>query len=250
MAKKRCDLLQDKLTTLYAKLERRDNLSEGEKVSLAGCADRLVEARRGFDLVRQGDRPGQSTLLVKGVAVRYRVLHQGQRQITAVHVAGDFVDLHSFLLKEMDHAVGALSDCDVLLFPHEKLLNLTETQPHLTRLLWLSTLIDASVHREWLVAMGRRTAAQQIAHLICELYVRLSVVENVTDHTFSLPITQVDIGDILGLSSVHVNRTLQSLREEKLFTWNKQTIQILDWPGLQKRAEFDPLYLHISKEPR
>jgi CRP-like cAMP-binding protein len=243
-------LHEAQLSTLFWKLDERDEVTPDERAAIADCVGREMAMRAGGDLVREGDRPAQSTLLVQGFAVRYRVLRHGQRQITAVHIPGDFVDLHSLLLKQMDHAVGALTDCEVLLFPHDRLTTLTQIHPHLTRLLWLSTLIDAAAHREWLVAIGRRTAAQHIAHLICELYVRLKVIRSVEDQTFSLPITQIELGDILGLSAVHVNRTLQALREEKLFTWHKQTVRILDWQRLQEWAEFDPLYLHLSREPR
>src|SRR3569623_1311041 len=117
----------------------------------------------------------------------------------------------------MDHSVGALSRCRTIMFPHERLTWITEQYPHLTRELWLMTLLDGSIHREWLVAMGRRSASQQMAHLICELYVRLGITGLVHDDTFSFPITQTELGDALGLSAVHVNRVLQELRTERLF---------------------------------
>ncbi len=189
-------------------------------------------------------------LVVTGFTTRYRDLSDGKRQITAIHIPGDFVDLHSFLLKEMDHSVGALSTCRVITFPHRNLTRLTEQHPHLTRLLWLLTLLDSAINREWIVAMGRRSAAEQLAHLICEFCARLEVIGQVKDMTFTLPITQVELSDALGISPVHVNRVLQELRGENLFTWQNQTIRILDWPRLQERAEFDPLYLHLNREPR
>jgi CRP-like cAMP-binding protein len=167
----------------------------------------------------------------------------------AIHIAGDFVDLHSLLIKEMDHSVGALSPTRVIRFPHVLLQRLTETHPHLTRLLWLMTLIDSSIHREWLVAASR-SAPEQLAHLICELYTRLSVTDLVHDNRFTLPVTQMELGEALGLSAVHINRTLQQLRAEGLFTWQNQEIRILDWPALKQRASFDPRYLHLVKEPR
>jgi CRP-like cAMP-binding protein len=234
----------------FRKLERRDTLTPGERLALIEAAgdERVFPA--GADLVREGQRPDISTLVVEGFTTRYRLLSDGQRQITAIHTPGDFVDLHSFVLKEMDHSVGALSRCRTIAFPHERLTRITEQLPHLTRVLWLMTLLDGSIHREWLVAMGRRSASQQMAHLVCELYVRLGIVGLVRDATFNLPITQTELGDALGLSAVHVNRVLQELRTEDLFTWQGQTIRILDWEGLQQRAEFDPRYLHLTTEPR
>ena len=238
------------LDDLFDKLACRDALAEDERLALLDRMEPGAHYRAGSDLVREGDRPNRSTLLVSGLATRYRVLSHGQRQITAIHIPGDFVDLHSLLIKTMDHSVGALTDCDVVVFPHTRLVEITERYPHLTRLLWLSTLLDGAIHREWLVAMGRRPSAQQMAHLICEFYLRLSVVHRVEDMTFTLPLTQIELGDVLGMSAVHVNRVLQGLRAENLFTWEGQTIRILDWPALQRRAEFDPTYLHLVRQPR
>lgn len=238
------------LDTFFRKLERRDTLTADERLALIEAAGEERNFAAGADLVREGQRPQVSTLVIEGFTTRYRLLSDGQRQITAIHVPGDFVDLHSFVLKEMDHSVGALSRCRTIMFPHERLTHITEQHPHLTRVLWLMTLLDGAIHREWLVAMGRRSAPQQMAHLICELYVRLGVTGLVRDSTFTLPITQIELGDALGLSAVHVNRVLQELRTENLFTWQGHTIHILDWPRLQDRAEFDPRYLHLNSEPR
>jgi CRP-like cAMP-binding protein len=238
------------LEAFFNKLQRRDGLSEAEKQALIAAAGTEAEFSAGSDLVREGDWPGRSILILSGFATRYRVLKAGERQITAIHVPGDFVDLHSFVLKEMDHSVGALSHCRIRYFPHEGLRDITERFPHLTRVLWLMTLLDSSIHREWIVAMGRRSAGAQLAHLICELYVRLGIIGLVENQSFSLPITQVELSDALGISAVHVNRVLQELRTENLFTWHNQTIHILDWPGLQQRAEFDERYLHLQNVPR
>lgn len=238
------------LAPFFRKLECRDALTSAEHDALAGCATAVVDYPAGADLVREGDRPAHSTLVVTGFATRYRVLSEGQRQITAIHVPGDFVDLHSFPLKQMDHNVGALSACRVVQFPHQALVGITERWPHLTRLLWLMTLLDGAIFREWIVAMGRRSAVEQLAHLVCELYVRLGIVGLVNGQHFTLPATQADLGDALGLSAVHINRVLQELRAEKLISWQAQTVEVLDWPALQARAEFDPRYLHLQREPR
>jgi CRP-like cAMP-binding protein len=238
------------LATFLRKLETRDALSEEERRALIACAGDFVSFPAGGDLVREGDRPTVSMLVIDGFTSRYHDSPDGGRQITAIHIPGDFVDLHSLLIKQMDHSVGALSDCRVLRFPHVRLQALTETHPHLTRLLWLMTLIDSAIHREWLVAAGR-PAPEQIAHLICELYVRLGVTGLVgPDRDFTLPLTQMQLAEALGLSVVHINRSLQQLRSEGLFTWQNQSLHILDWEGLQRRASFDETYLHLVREPR
>jgi CRP-like cAMP-binding protein len=235
---------------LIRKLEQRDRLSQEEKRVLEGAMVRVKEFRPDEDMIREGDRPTESTLLLEGFAARYKVLTDGKRQITAIHVAGDFVDLHSFLLKQMDHAVLAITHCTVGAVPHETLREITESHPHLGRLLWLSTLIDGAIHREWLVAMGRRPAAHHTAHLLCELFLRLQAVGLTKDNSFRLPLTQTELGDTLGLSTVHVNRVLQDLRGGGLITWRGDTVVIEDWPRLKQFAEFDPTYLSLQNEPR
>ena len=238
------------LSRLFLKLDCRDRITDDERKALVDRVGPLVHFRANADLVREGDRPEQSTLLVNGFTTRYRVLKQGQRQITAIHIPGDFVDLHSFPLKEMDHSVGALTDCDVVTMSHRALAEITEQYPHLTRLLWLSTLLDGAIHREWLVGIGRRSATQQLAHLVCEFFERLRIVELVDGMGFRFPVTQAQLADVLGMSAVHVNRTLQELRAQRFFTWEGPLINITDWDGLQRFAEFDPLYLHGRREAR
>jgi CRP-like cAMP-binding protein len=232
------------------KLEVRDALSSDERDVIERMFTEVSLVKAGEDIVRDGERPGRSTLVVSGVAARYKVLKEGERQITALHLGGDFVDLHSFLLKQMDHGVTAISQCRVATVPHETLTRLSVSHPHLTRLFWLLTLLDGAMHREWLVAMGRRTALGRLAHLLCELKVRLNVSEGRTDNDFVMPVTQVDLSDILGLSSVHVNRVLQELRGDNLIAWKGVNVSILDWDGLRELAEFDDRYLHLVREPR
>ncbi len=217
---------------------------------LEGIIARGKEFRPDEDMIREGDRPAESTLLLSGFAARYKLVSNGKRQITAIHIPGDFIDLHSFLLKNMDHAVMTMTPCTVGLVPHDTLHRITESHPHLTRLLWLSTLIDGAIHREWLVAMGRLRAVTHTAHLLCELFVRLQVVGLTKDNTFEFPVTQAELGDTLGLSTVHVNRVLQELRANKLIMWRGNMVVIEDWQRLKEFAEFDPTYLSLQDEPR
>jgi CRP-like cAMP-binding protein len=235
---------------LIRKLEERDVLSAEEKEVLSSALSRPRSVKADEDMVREGDRPSESILIVDGFASRYKVLQSGRRQITAIHVPGDFVDLHGFLLKKMDHAVGTLTPCTIATIPHDKLRDITERYPHLTRLLWLSTLVDSSIHREWLVAMGRRSAREHMAHIVCELFVRLELVGLTQGDTFQMPVTQAELGDTLGISTVHVNRVLQELRGEGLITWRGEKLTIHDFERLKEVAEFDPTYLSLSHEPR
>lgn len=235
---------------LLLNLEQHDVLTDEERDILRRIVVREKRFSAGEDLVVEGSRPGQSSLLIDGFAARYKLTAEGTRQITALHVAGDFVDLHAFLLKTMDHGVVALSACRVGLSDHADLKIVTERHPHLTRMLWLDTLVHGSIHRAWIVAMGRRSKASHLAHILCELYVRLGVVRRTNSWSFHLPLSQSEMADVLGLSLVHMNRVIQALRREGLISWNNQTITILDWERLKEVAEFDPTYLSLSAEPR
>ncbi|RYE87074.1 MAG: Crp/Fnr family transcriptional regulator, partial [Hyphomicrobiales bacterium] len=160
------------LEPLFRRLSLRDSVSDEERQALTEVLSEVKSLPAGADIVRETERPGRSTLVLSGITCRYRNLENGKRQITAIHVPGDFVDLHSFLIKQMDHSVGTLSPCIVVYAPHEGLERITERLPHLTRLLWLLTLIDASIHRQWLVTMGAYPALNRTAHLLCELFTR------------------------------------------------------------------------------
>lgn len=236
--------------SLILKLQRRDDISPEEEAAIHGMLGGIISVDQGQDIVAQGSRPTSSTLLVDGFAARYVLLKDGRRQITAVHVPGDFVDLHSFLLKTMDHGIVALSACRVAPAPHATLAEISREHPHLTRMFWLNTLIDGAIHREWLAGMGRRRSVSHMAHLICEIYTMLEILNLAPDFTFFFPITQRDLADMLGLSEVHTNRVLQELRDTNMVQWHGGIIRIFDWPGLQTLAEFDPTYLQMFREPR
>ncbi len=230
---------------LILNLGQHDRLSDEEKRALEGAVASTKTLHRHEDMIREGDRPKESILLLEGFAARYKLLRNGKRQITSVHIMGDFVDLHSFYLKQIDHAVGALTPCKIALVPHETIHQITENHPHLTRLLNLSIAIDGAVHRQWLAMTGRASAHVRFAHLLCELFLRLQGVQQTDGKTFRLPLTQEELGDVLGLSTVHVNRTLQELRGEGLLTWHRGQVEILDWERLQQVAEFNPTYLNL-----
>ncbi len=140
--------------------------------------------------MREGSTPTFSSLLVRGLAARSQIL-DGSRQICAFHVPGDFVDLHSYLLNEMDHGVQAMSEAQLLQVPHAALRALTDSHPHLARLLWLMTLIDAATHRAWIASIGKRAGAERLAHLICEMFKRMEAVGLVEAHSFEFPVTQL-----------------------------------------------------------
>ncbi|WP_225896821.1 Crp/Fnr family transcriptional regulator [Brevundimonas goettingensis] len=237
------------MSLLTEKLERRDVLTDLEKAAISDLLDPPREVKALSDIVAEHSRPDHSTLLLGGFAGRYVTLADGRRQITQISVAGDFVDLHSLLMKQMDHGVVALTDVTVANASHRGLRAITERHPHLTRVLWLDTIVDAAIHRQWIAAMGRRTGLAQLAHLLAELCLRLEVVGLARERTFELPLSQAVLGDALGLSAVHVSRLVGDLRESGLVQWVHPTVKILDWDGLVRIAEFDPTYLRLHSEP-
>jgi len=234
---------------LIEKLTRRDVVSATEIAALAEVLDPPRKVDAHVDIVLEHAYTDHSILLLSGFTARYSTLSDGRRQITEINVAGDFVDLHSLLMKQMDHGVVTLTPCIIAHAPHSRLRKLTEEHGHLTRLLWLDTIIDAAIHRQWLVAMGRRSGLGHLAHLVCELFTRLSAVGLNDGQTFHMPLTQTVLSDALGLSTVHVNRLIAELRREGLVRWSNPQIEILDWPRLAQIAEFDPTYLRLHSQP-
>lgn len=240
----------DVTRSLVLKLERRDVLSDDEKQALAALVERVVTHRPGARVVREGDPQTVSLLLVRGIAVREKMLRDGEKQLTELHLPGDFVDLHGFGLKVLDHNVVAATEAEFAVVPHERLERITETRPHLTRLLWLNTLIDAAIHREWLVSVGRRSAYAKVAHLFCELAVRFDVVGIGENGRWPFPLTQQHVADLCGLTAVHVSRTLKLLTADGLAQLKGRELLIADFQKLAKAAEFDPAYLHLARMPR
>jgi CRP-like cAMP-binding protein len=233
------------LTRLFRRIELRVPLVEREKSVLVAAVNRTYIVPAKSEIVHDGARPNVSTVLITGFAARSKHVENGSRQITAIHVPGDFVDLHSFPLKVMDHSVTAVTDCEVATVPHATLANIVATEPNLTTALWLLTLLDGAIHREWLVSMGATSAEAHMAHLFCEMFMRLKAVELTEGNRFLFPVTQHELAATLGLSGVHVNRVLQSLRGQSLIEFDGRQATILDWPGLVALGQFDPTHLHL-----
>ena len=242
-------MVQDDVDRLLLKLRSRDDVSPDEERALRSAVSEVKEIPKDRTAIRENEKLTTSTLLLEGMMVRYKDLSDSARQITQLHVPGDFVDLHSFTLKRLDHNVMTITDCRVASFPHDRLKDITETYPHLTRLLWFATNVDAAAHREWELSLGRRSALQRTAHLLCELYCRLNVVGLTDGTSFAFPLTQTEIAEAKGLTSVHVNRTLKELREGELATVQRGRVTIHDLHGLMRICEFDPGYLYLERHP-
>ena len=230
---------------LLRKLEAFGPLPAEDKLLLDAAIGQPRSIPADRDLIHEGDTPRDVRLIVEGFACRYKLLKDGSRQIVAFLVPGDFCDLHVFILKAMDHSISTLSPAQVVDIPRGRVLELTE-RPAIGRALWWVTLVDEAVLREWLLNNGQREAEERIAHLLCELHSRLKIVGLADGGKFSLPITQAEIGDSLGLSAIHVNRSLQVLRAQDLISLRYRELVIHDPDRLRAFAGFTPNYLHLS----
>lgn len=232
------------------RLRARDAIPAEEERAIRDAATERRALPAGKTFIRAGEELRHSTMLLDGFMARYKDLRSGERQISELHVAGDFADLHSFTLKRLDHNIMALTPCEVALVPHERLERITRDFPHLTRIYWFSTNLDGAIHREWEVSLGRRSALARTGALFLELHARLALVGLTEGDEYDLPLTQITLAECLGLTAVHVNRTLKEMREAGLATFAQHRVRILDRPGLIAAADFDPSYLYLDRPER
>lgn len=231
---------------LITKLRIYDRLPEEEEAALRSAVGPVRAFTRGEVLVHARERTRQCMILLSGVVHRYKTLADGRRQSLELSIPGDFIDLHSFTMKRIDHDIACLRDCRVATVPHDRLEAISTEFPHLGRVLWLNTMIDSAIHRELIVSLGARSAVQRMAQLFCEMALRYEAVGLGSRAGYDLPLTQQDLSEILGLSLVHANRTVRELRERGLVTFQGQKLTIHDWEGLTELADFDPFYLFLS----
>jgi CRP-like cAMP-binding protein len=229
---------------LIRKLESIGTLAAGERDALARLEATIVMAQPHEDILREGDCARGVTLVLQGFLCRYKIVADGKRQIMSFHIPGDVPDLPALFLPVADHNLCTLVPSQLATIPRTAMLALFAQQPQLAYLFWRDTLIDAAVFREWMVGIGRRSAFKRIAHLFCEMIVRMQAVGLSSNYSIELPLTQTDIADALGLSTVHVNRTLQEIRRAGLINFQRGKLVAVNWPGLREAGEFEQAYLH------
>ena len=237
------------ITTHLKKLRQRFEISPEEESAIRRVFAGTRKIGPDKVLIREGQPLNESLLLVSGWLARSKDLAGGERQMTELHVTGDFPDLHGFTLKRLDHDVVTLSECTIGIAPHDRVRDLTERYPRLGRIYWFTTNMDAAIHREWALSLGKRSAISRMAHLFCELYARLDVVGQTRGGCYDFPLTQRELSECLGLTAVHANRTLQELRRRELITLESRQVAILDRAGLESVAEFNPAYLYLDRRP-
>lgn len=233
---------------LILRLKRSYGLGEEDCAKLSSLAIEQQHLAQRKDIFREGDRPSNAIVVMEGIACRYKWMGDGKRAITAYLLPGDFCDPHLGAFRRMDHNVATLTACTIAEIPRATIEVFIKNNPSLARALWQASLIEGTILRTWLANMGQLSADRQLAHLLCELRVRLEVVGMGEKNTFRLPLTQQELGDALGITTIHVNRVLQRLRENDLIRVIERTVFVPDIARLEAFADFNPGYLHISVE--
>ncbi|WP_343343218.1 Crp/Fnr family transcriptional regulator [Sphingomicrobium sp. XHP0239] len=237
-------------TELFLKSRLRHVLKREEIDAMENAIEEIVTIEPRQVLIKRGDLVDRSYYLVDGFMTRYLDDRRGYRQSVGIQVAGDWVDLHSFPMKRLDHDVAALDRATLAVFEHTALQKLVDEHPRLTRIMWFSTLLDAAIHREWVFRLGRLNAEGRIAHLISELACRLEFIDRFDGRILDVPMRQQDFAEASGITAVHANRTFRLLREQGLIDNREEDsgIAILDREGLAKLGEFRPDYLYGEGE--
>jgi CRP-like cAMP-binding protein len=235
------------LHRLVTKYRARTSLSERDEEALLAIPHRLATVEAGRYLVREGSTPDHCILLLSGLAYRHKITLEGARQIVSIHVPGDFLDLEGTLLQVADHNIQVLVRSEIALIAKPDLYALIDSHPRIARALWVDTLIDAAIFREWVVNIGRRDARERLAHLFCEVARRLQVAGLGSTSNYELPMTQEQLADATGLTPVHVNRTLRAMEAESLIRRDRRHVAIPSWERLRSVAGFSELYLHLDQ---
>lgn len=199
----------------------------------------------GEQIALEGNVPSHCCLVVEGLLRRYSTLSNGTVQTLSIHVAGDIPDLQGLHLRSMDHTLASIGRSKVGLIAHRDILEVLRKSPRLANLFWRESLVDAAVARAWVKVLGGHDAFGKLAHLACELYVRMEVMGLVRKNSYPLPLTQVQLGETIGASVVHVNRILKKLRGDRLLEHKNGRLVIMNWDGLSEVADFDPAYLNL-----
>lgn len=240
--------MTDLLTERFLSDRRVVSLTYEERSRLETAISEVKIASARTVIVKPGKRMETSNLLLDGFLARFLDDKNGLRQFVAFHVPGDFVDLHAYPMHMLDHGIVALTSARLAIFPHSELDRLNRGDEELTKKLWFSTLLDAAIHRTWVFRFGRLDGAGRVAHFFSETNARLHAAYLSDNHQFQLPITQADLGEICGLTSIHTNRVLRRLREEGLCTFREGTVTIPELSALERRGQFDRRYLYLNPD--
>lgn len=237
------------LAVIVRKLGQRTQLDQAETDVLIALPYRAASINTGDHLIREGDRADGCIALLSGFAYLSKIAGDGSRQILGIHLQGDLIGLQAALLHRADHSIQAMTPARVAYIPHQAIIAAAHAHPAIATALWRESFVDTSVASEWLLNVGQRDARRRIAHLLCEIALRQEATGACQPPDYVWPLTQEQVGDATGLTSVHVNRTLQALRADSLIQLSRQRLTITDWPRLRAAGDFSPAYLHLPALP-
>ena len=232
---------------VLSRLETRGRLDSDDRAAFLALPFVCRTLDPAAYIVREGEPPEKCAVLLSGFAHRHKVTGEGQRQIMSVHMPGEFLDLQNSLLGVADHNVQMLTRGEIAAVPVWALDKLAEDRPRLGRAMWIETLVDSAIFREWIVNVGRRDSISRISHLLCELALRFEAAGLAQDYRYEMPMTQEQIADCTGLTPVHVNRVLKELGRLGLIDRQKRSVSIVDWDRLQETGDFNTRYLHFEE---
>jgi CRP-like cAMP-binding protein len=230
---------------LLAKLERFNSLSSEDRRLIAELPLTVVNFAANQPVYRHGDAPPCCNLVLNGFLYSGKLIGPSRRQITSLHIPGDVAGLQSLHLPYLEHNLYALGPAVVALLPHSAVKYLLDSSQALNHAFWRETFVETTILREWVANLGRREALARVAHLVCEIAVRLQAVNLARNSCFSIAWTQMDVADACGISGVHANRVVQELRHLGLVDWDSRLVKIRDWEGLVRTGEFSDDYLQL-----
>jgi CRP-like cAMP-binding protein len=239
---------QEPLALLVRNLQLRSSLSEEDCAAILALPTTVRTLEPGTYLVREAESIRSCAVLMSGFAYRHKLTGEGTRQIVALHLPGDALDLQHLFLDVADHNVQMLTRGEVAYVPVHNLQQLTRSNASVANAILIKIMVEASVFREWVLNVGRRDAITRVAHLLCELGVRLDAEGLAEEYGYELPMTQEQLGDAVGLTPVHVNRTLKTLEKEGLISRTRRAVEFPNWTALRRTGDFNQRYLHLERQ--
>jgi CRP-like cAMP-binding protein len=234
------------LQPLVDKLSYRAELDEADRAAILALPCTVKKVERHHFIVRERELATHSCVMLSGYSIRSKLTATGRRQILAIQMKGEMVDLQNSLLKVADHSVEMLTAGKIAMIPREAVVQLTYDRPRVGHAMWIDTLVDGSIFREWIMNVGRRDAKTRLAHLLCEFALRLRIAGLGEDTNYELPMTQEQLADTTGMTSVHVNRSIKALEKDGVIQRSHpRSVHIGDWRKLAAAGDFDSTYLHL-----
>lgn len=236
------------LKPMLRKLEYWHKLDDQDRAAVLALPHTVRTLEHNHYIVRELDRATHSCVLLSGYAIRHKIVAGGARQICSVHMRGDLVDLQNSFLGIADHSVQMLTAGKIAMVPREAIERIAFERPAVGKAMWTDTLVDGSIFREWIANVGRRDARTRVAHILCEFSLRLKVGGLGEQSGYEMPMTQEQLGDATGLTSVHINRTLKGLEADGLIERaTPRSIVVGDWRKLAEVGDFNSAYLHLNQ---